>query len=694
MSAAGAPGLHGPFGARLTQPSGILRATSGAFAPGFANLPDRGELVAGFANLPDRGELVAYPAHRVPRRDGAYTWHRADLSEAHTIAAIVSGRLRLTTPSGESLQFRYQRHVEHSSGDWTWVGELEGAAEGEQAILTFGEKAVFGNIAQPGKEPLRLTMRGGVSWLVETDPKALAAIASARPRRPDFLIPPKLRPRPSNSASVERDVSSTAVPTAASTATATAAAANTIDLVLGYTTGFAAGLGGQSQAVTRLNFLVDVTNQSYVNSQVDAQVRLVHALQVDYPDATLNDTALEELTGFRAPSTQTTPAAAFSALRAARNQYGGDLVSLVRKFSTPENDGCGIAWLNGGGRTGIDAHDEFFGYSVVSDGTDMGTDGKTYFCRDETLAHEIGHNMGSQHDRAGATVDGTLKYGVYSYSFGYKTAADAGNFFTVMAYGETGQTRYRVFSNPRITFCGGLACGGVSDQADNARSLGQTMPIIVGFRATVVPIVAPIIIRRVRGDFNGDGRTDIFWRNAAVEQVSRWYMNGPSRTGADFDYMPAGYRVAGIGDFDGDGRSDVLWTDNGNTHLLMWRPNANGVFVGNYVDSYPAGWSVAGVADMNGDGKADIVLRNATVEQTARWYMNGPSRIGAATDSMSAGYRIVATGDFDGDGRSDLLWTDNGNTHLLMWRPDTNGVYVGNFVDYYPSGWSVVNGTY
>ena len=71
--------------------------------------------------------------------------------------------------------------------------------------------------------------------------------------------------------------------------------------------------------------------------------------------------------------------------------------------------------------------------------------------------------------RAAATENGTLKYGLYDFSFGYKTGAGAGNFYTVMAYGDTGQTSYRIFSNPRSTFC--TAPCGVENNADNARSL-------------------------------------------------------------------------------------------------------------------------------------------------------------------------------------------------------------------------------
>lgn len=456
--------------------------------------------IQGFAAARDRGDLIVYPTAAMVRRDGAYTWHRSDISEAHALAAIGSGRLQVRTPSGETLDFRYQRHVEHPNGDWTWIGQLENGAPGAETILTFGEKAVFGSIGQRGKEPLKLTIRDGVSWVVETDLTQIAGInnSATRPQDPDYFIPPKL---------ARRGAADVPVTTSQGTSSALAAAGTSgtvIDLVLGYTSGFAAGLGGQSQANTRLNFLVDVSNQAYVNSQVDAQVRLVHTVQVNYADATDNGTALEELTGFKAPSTKTTPATTFAELRAARDQYGADLVSLVRKFNDPENSGCGIAWLIGGAQSGIDQADEFFGYSVVSDGADAGTDGKTYFCREETLAHELGHSMSSAHDvetvkQLGGNKDGVVdanEYGLFPYSFGFKTTVVAGNFYTVMAYGDSGQVRYRTFSNPRITFCGGFPCG--SAEADNARSLSQAMPVVASFRATVVPVNPPLTSRARR----------------------------------------------------------------------------------------------------------------------------------------------------------------------------------------------------
>lgn len=627
----------------------------------------------GLAKLPDRGAMVVYAAAK-PRVDGAYTWHRVEVSEAHALAAVDNGRLALSAPDGARLEFAYLRHVEHPSGDWTWVGRAGGT--GDEIVVTFGERAVFGTISQPGQEPLRLTSVGGVTWVVETDRTVIADIDNhaTRPRQPDFLLPPKAAAASAMPKVAGSDRTSAAAPTTAAT--------HTVDLVLGYTAGFASAQGGASQAMTRLNYLVEVTNQAYANSQVDARVRLVHAMQVDYADSTSNSTALEELTGFRAPSTRTTPNPVFAALRSARDTYGADLVSLVRKFSEPENGGCGIAWLLGGEQSGIDPTDEYFGYSVVGDGSDAGSDGKTYFCRDETLAHELGHNMGSQHDRATATVDGKLKYGVSPYAFGYKTDATAGNFYTVMAYGESGQTRYRTFSNPRSTFCGGRACG-IADQADNARSLGETIPKIGQFRETRVADT-------VRNpDVNGDGKSELLFRNAGAGLVAYWLMDGPGFAGASTTSAPSGYELASSGDFNNDNRLDLVWLRPSDRQLLLWSGNGGG-FVAAPIGGFGPGWTLAGRGDVNADGNTDLFFRNAASGTLAYWLMSGPVFMSAANFGAPAGYEVALTGDFNGDRRVDVLWKRPSDRHLLLYSGNTAGGFNIGTIGGYGPDWSLV----
>jgi len=623
----------------------------------------------GFADLPDHGELLAYPA-KVSRRDGAYTWHRTDMSEQYALRAIAEGHLRITTPSGELLDFRYDRHVEHPSGDWTWIGHLPGH-EGEQTILTFGDRAAFGSIAQAGKPALRLTMRDGVSWLVETDPRKVAAIVNAatRPQQPDYRIVSRAdlprRPTGPRAAADGSMTESGGIEVASASATATAA--STVDLIIGYTTGFATANGGASGVLTRLNYLVDVANAAYANSNVTAKVRLVKALQVNYTDSNDNETALEQMSGYKSGSGPVTPNAAFNALRSAREQYEADLVSLVRDFREPENNGCGIAWLLGGSLQGISAGEGWdeLGYSVVSDGIDAGADGKNYFCRDETLAHEMGHNMGAAHDRATAggddgNLDNPDDYGAYTYSFGYKTGAAGGDFYTVMAYGDSGQRSYRIFSTPGTDFCGGRACG--TSSSDNVRTLRQTIPVVAGFRVGSEQATSTPLLRQV--DVNGNGHSDLLFFNHRRSQLAWWFLDGGTVTAYSAIGLDGRYRLVDAADFNADGRSDLLFTSD-SRDLILALGTGYKYELRNLGLNYSTAYKPIGLADVNGDRNADILLRNTSTGYLVVWYMHGTARVAYNGHAIAAKYAFVGDGDFNGDRREDLLWTD-ADGHLLL----------------------------
>lgn len=634
-----------------------------------------------FATMPDHGTLLAYDRSQQPLHRGAQTYHAVQLSEAHALNAAAPGKsIELPMPSGGTLHIDYLRHEEGLAGNWSWVGKT---ADGLDAVITFGESAVFGRIAQRDTEALRLTMSAGRSWLVESDPsKMLDGNLGRDPDESDVLIPHSVV------AAVSAKKRSAAAMAAASDEAA--GPAETVDVVLGFTNGLVTKYGSAANANTRLANLVAITNQGYVNSLVTPRIRLVRTVQVSYIDTNSNDTALEALTGYTCTTTgctaQTVPTELVP-LRTARDTYGGDLVSLVRPFQAPQHQGCGIAWLLGGGGFTIDNTDAPFGYSVISDGTDVDEgDGRTYFCREETLSHELGHNMGQQHniEDAGTPPD----TGTHSYSYGYREATTTG-FYTIMAYRLPNSSQFSInyFGNPSVNYADtGRPTG--SATADNTRSLNIAMPLVVQFRNTVVPIASG-----ARTDFNGDGRSDIVWRNQAQALMSYWWQNGPTRIGSGGASVVSTSQIVGTGDFDGDGRADQLWNSSTNNHLWIYRSRGDGGFDYQFVDFYPAGWSVVGVTDLNGDGKADIVLRNDALALLSYWRMNGPTRVASGTTSIAAGNRVVASGDFDGDGLGDLLWSNDAGRLLWLFRSRTDGGFDYLPVDYYPTGWSVSGAT-
>ena len=649
-----------------------------------ATSPGVGAAISGYSNdskrtlgnAPDRGELFGYKKGAAVLHKGAYTLRPIALSEEHAIRGVATGMMTLPGPNGEQIKIRYQRHEESPDGNWSWIGRVVGGDAGREAIITFGEHAVFGSIPQANGPSLQLTTERGIAYLVQADASRLlrGVRAGGDAKVPATYGASSAHETESLVASATQKiqaqapgVSSKAVP-----------AANTVDLVAGYSSGLATRLGGPSVAVTKLVNLVTAANAALTNSNVNGKIRLVNALQVSYADNTDNGTALNELTGNNGTAPVTVPAS-LAPLRAARETYGADLVTLVRDFKS-ENNGCGIAWLLGANQSPITiAGDAPFAYSVVSEGS-YDLSGSTYYCEDITLIHELAHNMGSAHDLANAGGNS----GRYPYSYGYKTTAAQGNFFTVMAYGDNNQTLYRVFSNPLITTCGGLACG-VVDQADNARSLNQTMPVAATFRNTVVPIGSGL-----NDDSNGDGRSDVFWNNPTQGGMQAWHMNGTGWAYGPVNAISNQYRVAGIGDFNGDGLADILWYDVAKTTFWQWQKRSDGGYNVVNLRSYPAGWDVAGIGDANGDGRADIFWHNPTQGAVQAWLMNGVTWTYGAALSVGTQYRITGIGDFNGDGRSDILWHDQNKTALYQWQSNANDTYGVAYLRSYPTGWDVV----
>jgi hypothetical protein len=184
------------------------------------------------------------------------------------------------------------------------------------------------------------------------------------------------------------------------------------------------------------------------------------------------------------------------------------------------------------------------------------------------------------------------------------------------------------------------------------------------------------------GDFNADGKNDILWRNSASGQLWMYLMNGNAiDTSAGINMgirtVPGAESViAGTGDYDGDGSSDILWRNN-NTGF-NWIYFMNGSVIDNAlginVVSTP-GWNIVGSGDFDGDRDDDILWRNANTGQNWMYLTNG------ATITTSAGVNTVASqdwvvagiADFNGDTFDDILWrnTSTGQNWMYLMQGNT-----------------------
>ncbi len=93
----------------------------------------------------------------------------------------------------------------------------------------------------------------------------------------------------------------------------------------------------------------------------------------------------------------------------------------------------------------------------------------------------------------------------------------------------------------------------------------------------VLPTMATSFAMSGTGDFNGDGIQDIAWRDNAANITRFWTFNAagtPVQT-ADNNAIVggSGFQIQAIADINGDGKSDLVWRDLGTDRSVIWNLN-------------------------------------------------------------------------------------------------------------------------
>ena len=181
------------------------------------------------------------------------------------------------------------------------------------------------------------------------------------------------------------------------------------------------------------------------------------------------------------------------------------------------------------------------------------------------------------------------------------------------------------------------------------------------------------------------GAADVVWQDGSGGLLAAWAMNGPqvvSLSLITFQGSPAApdasWSVTGVGDFNGEGNSDLLWRNENGT-LVDWSLNGSEITSSQVVTfqrnaaTPDASWNVAGIGDFNGDGKSDLLWRNDN-GSLVDWSMNGSqvtasqqvTLLGGSPATPDSSWNVAGIGDFNADGKADVLWR-NTNGSLVDW---------------------------
>ncbi|WP_158502371.1 VCBS repeat-containing protein [Vitiosangium sp. GDMCC 1.1324] len=251
----------------------------------------------------------------------------------------------------------------------------------------------------------------------------------------------------------------------------------------------------------------------------------------------------------------------------------------------------------------------------------------------------------------GGTSDGgTSDGGVPSRPNGGSDFNGDGRADLFLYYSETGNTEIRYGSS-----------------GDGALSFSPASQVAWGTGLELVP-----------GDYNGDKRSDLFVYEAGTGHVEIRYGNASSGaltlSSASQDTWNTGHQLV-PGDYNGDGKTDLfLYNPMTGGAEIRYGSSSGGALT--FSAASQVSWSTGlkfTPGDYNGDGKTDLFLLNpATGANEIRFGNSSGGALSFAPATQSGGssgpilgFKLVP-GDYNGDGKTDLFVyrADTGSAHL------------------------------
>ncbi len=178
-------------------------------------------------------------------------------------------------------------------------------------------------------------------------------------------------------------------------------------------------------------------------------------------------------------------------------------------------------------------------------------------------------------------------------------------------------------------------------------SVGGYSPHLFNFYRDLYDDVNDLDLQQVQaGDFNGDGRVDLFLTTDAGAELLLQDERGNFQS--DFQ----GFNASISGDFNGDGLTDLL-TNFGSSITLAGLSNGDGSFRAGF--QFSSQFTGLITADFNGDGIPDVLSFSSHPVYLGQ---SDGSFIDSGTSPLPFTSQIPVTGDFDGNGSPDVAVLD------------------------------------
>jgi len=205
-------------------------------------------------------------------------------------------------------------------------------------------------------------------------------------------------------------------------------------------------------------------------------------------------------------------------------------------------------------------------------------------------------------------------------------------------------------------------------------------------------------------DYDGDGDADLLWRHFLTGRIWMHQLDGAAITtdvgfitgtvGSSVNIIPTAWSITGNGDYNGDGRADIYLRNTGNGINWMYTMNGPAILTSNYVTRVTdLNWVLYGNADFDGDGKADVLWHDPTTGVLWVHLMNGAViSTSSFVNSIGLQWGVASTGDYNGDGKSDILLRDSVSGRNWLYLMDGATILKSLDVNTVaePASWNVV----
>jgi hypothetical protein len=222
----------------------------------------------------------------------------------------------------------------------------------------------------------------------------------------------------------------------------------------------------------------------------------------------------------------------------------------------------------------------------------------------------------------------------------------------------------------------------------------------VGFTTGTLSVVPTVwALQQSAADFNGDGFADLVWRNTSTGELDLWSSknNGSeSYNTQNLGVIPLVWSVQEFGDFNGDGRADIIWRNSSTNEVDVWSSKVGTGVAFNTQDLgvVPTVWAMQGIGDFNGNGNDGLVWRNTSNGEVDIWSFTGKTSLSLSTQEIAVvptSWNLVAVGDYNGDGKADLLWQNASTGEVDAWLSNSGAGISFTFheLSVVPTSWHV-----